>query len=165
MSFSTAVRVVIHILVFNIVQGAVCLYALLLGGRPERWIAVMLLAASLATWLVPFDPSTSFRSVDMLTLGIDLTLMIGLIVVAMRANRFWPVWLAALHLLALGIHGVRGLDSDLMPWMYAAAAGKLAYPMILILALGVMRHRRRLALYGRDPDWARSWGGARERSS
>ncbi|MDQ1229984.1 hypothetical protein [Sphingomonas sp. SORGH_AS_0879] len=152
----------IHVYIFNTLQAVVCLYALLRGGRPERWTAIMLFVASVATYLVPFDPATSFRSVDMAGLVIDLALMAGLVVVAAVANRFWPLWLAALHLLAIGVHGVRGLDPGLMPWMYAVAAGKLAYPMILVLALGVMRHQRRLALYGHDPDWSLSWREPRD---
>ncbi len=150
-------RVVTHIYIFHILQGAVCLYALLRGGRPERWTAIMLFFASVATWFIPFDPSTSFRSIETFELVIDLSLMGGLMTVALLANRFWPLWLAALHLLAIGIHGVRGFDADLVPWMYAAAGGKLAYPMILVLALGVMRHQRRLAIHGQDPDWSLPW--------
>ncbi|MGE7206364.1 hypothetical protein ACQKJZ_11865 [Sphingomonas sp. NPDC019816] len=146
-----------HIYVFNLLQSLVCLYALALGGWPERSIAIILLAASVATLLLPFDPATSFRSVEKLELIIDLGLMGGLIVVALLANRFWPLWLAALHLLAIGIHGVRGFDTAMVPWMYAAAGGKLAYPMIGLLAAGVLRHRMRVARYGRDPDWTLPW--------
>ncbi len=150
-----------HIYVFHILQGIVCLYALACGGRPERVTAIMLFLASIATWLLPFDPSTSFQSVESFELMIDLALMGGLITVALLANRFWPLWLAALHVLAIGIHGVRGFDAALMPWMYAAAGGKLAYPMIALLAMGVMRHRQRLARYGQDPDWILPWQDAR----
>ncbi|MBZ6380673.1 MAG: hypothetical protein MIK27_10910 [Sphingomonas sanguinis] len=123
--------------------------------------AIMLFLASIATWLLPFDPSTSFQSVESFELMIDLALMGGLITVALLANRFWPLWLAALHVLAIGIHGVRGFDAALMPWMYAAAGGKLAYPMIALLAMGVTRHRQRLARYGQDPDWILPWQDAR----
>ncbi len=150
-----------HIYIFHILQGLVCLYALTFGGRPERVTAIMLFLASIATWLLPFNPLTSFQRVESFELAIDLTLMGGLITVALLANRFWPLWLAALHLLAIGIHGVRGFDAGLMPWMYAAAGGKLAYPMIALLAAGVLRHRQRLARYGKDVDWILPWRGVR----
>ncbi len=150
-----------HIYVFNILQALVCLYALTLGGWPERATAVILLCASVATIVLPFDPSTSFRSVETLELVIDVTLMGGLMAVALLANRFWPLWLAALHLLAVGIHGVKGFDPALMPWMYAQAGGKLAYPMLVLLAAGVLRHRLRLARYGSDPDWSPPWRNIR----
>jgi hypothetical protein len=150
-----------HIYIFNLLQGLVCLYALALGGWPERSIAIILLDASVATVMLPFDPATSFRSVEKLELVIDVALMGGLITVALLANRFWPLWLAALHLLAIGIHGVRGFDTALVPWMYAAAGGKLAYPMIALLAAGVLRHRMRMARYGHDPDWTLPWRGVR----
>lgn len=146
-----------HIYVFNFLQGLVCLYALTLGGWPERATAVILLCASVATVALPFDPTTSFHRVETLELVVDLTLMAGLMAIALLANRFWPLWLAALHLLAVAIHGVKGFDTALMPWMYAAAGGKLAYPMILLLATGVLRHRIRLARYGNDPDWTLPW--------
>jgi hypothetical protein len=148
-----------HIYVFNLVQGLICLCALWLGGWPERWTAIFLLGASVATILLPFDPSRSFRTVETLELLIDVSLMAGLISVALLANRFWPLWLTALHLLAIGIHGVKGFDTALVPWMYAAAGGKIAYPMIALLAIGVLRHRLRLARYGRDPDWTLPWRG------
>lgn len=150
-----------HIYVFNILQALVCLCALTLGGWPERATAVILLCASVATIVLPFDPSTSFRSVETLELVIDVTLMGGLMAVALLANRFWPLWLAALHLLAVGIHGVKGFDPALMPWMYAQAGGKLAYPMLVLLAAGVLRHRLRLARYGSDPDWSLPWRNIR----
>ncbi|HIV76324.1 MAG TPA: hypothetical protein H9899_02245 [Candidatus Sphingomonas excrementigallinarum] len=146
-----------HVYIFNLIQALVCLYALTMGGWPERATAVILLFASVATIVLRFDPSTSFHSVETLELVIDLTLMFGLMAIALLANRFWPLWLAALHLLAVGIHGVKGLDPMLVPWMYAAAGGKLAYPMLLLLAAGVMRHRWRLARYGSDPDWTLPW--------
>lgn len=146
-----------HIYVFNLLQALVCLYALTLGGWPERATAVILLFASVATIILPFDPMTSFRRVETLELIIDLALMIGLMAIALLANRFWPLWLASLHLLAVAIHGVKGFDSGLVPWMYAAAGGKLAYPMLFLLAMGVLRHRIRLARYGTDPDWSLPW--------
>lgn len=38
--------------------------------------------------------------------------------------------------------------------MYGGASGKIAYPMIVLLVAGVVRHRRRLGDWGRDPDWS-----------
>ncbi|WP_343529042.1 hypothetical protein [Sphingomonas sp.] len=146
-----------HIYVFNMFQALVCLYALAKGGWPERWAAILLASASVATIVLAFEPVTHFRTIDMRELAIDVFLMSGLFVVAILANRFWPLWLAALHLLGIGIHGVRGSDPALVPWMYAVAEGKIAYPMIGLLAVGVLRHRLRLARYGRDPDWSFSW--------
>jgi len=148
---------VTHIYVFNIVQGLICLYALTMGGWPERCGAILLLAATGATLMLAFEPSTHFRTTDMREVAIDIVLMGGLITIAMLANRFWPLWLAALHLLGIGIHGVRGLDANLMPWMYGMAEGKIAYPMLGILGIGVLRHQIRVARHGRDPDWAFSW--------
>lgn len=143
-----------HILVYNLVQALVCLYALARGGSPERLVAIMFLVAAGATYLVPFVPNHSWHSVRVPILLIDLALLAGLVGIAVRANRFWPIWIGALHLLTVAVHGIRAIDPAFVSWMYGAAIGKIAYPMLLLLLIATARHRRRLLDRGRDPDWS-----------
>ena len=143
-----------HILVFNTFLGIACCYALARGGAPERLTALMLLAAAAATYLVPFVPDRSWRALRVEILLVDLALMGGLVAVAVRAARFWPIWLASLHLLTLCVHALRAVDPRFVSWMYGGAIGKIAYPMLLILMVGTARHRARLRDRGTDPDWS-----------
>lgn len=144
----------IHIYVFYAVQALICLFAFVSGGRPERLAALLLLLAALGNAALPNHPGVSFHMVEGPAALIDLVLMASLVALSVRANRFWPLWLAALQLLAIAIHGVKAFEPVLVPWMYAGAAGKIAYPMMAVLMMGVWRHRRRIAEFGADPDWS-----------
>lgn len=142
-----------HIVVFSSILAATCGYALWRGGAPERLTALMMLIAFLATFLVPFRPGVSFHHLNGAILAIDLALFALLVGIALFANRFWPLWVAAVQLMAIGIHLVKAYDPTLVSWLYNSASGKIAYPMVIMLAIGVARHSERLATFGSDPDW------------
>ena len=143
-----------HIVVFSSILAATCGYALWRGGAPERLTALMMLAAFAATFWVPFRPGVSFHHLNTAILGIDLVLFALLVCIALCANRFWPLWVAAVQLMAIGIHLVKAHDPTLVSWLYNSASGKIAYPMVIMLAIGVVRHRERMAAHGSDPDWS-----------
>ncbi|MEG3161844.1 hypothetical protein U1763_15155 [Sphingomonas sp. LB2R24] len=144
----------IHVLVYYAIALATCWFAFRHGGFPERIVAAAFLLAAILSSLLAFTARPAFRSVDTALLSIDLALLAGLVAVALFANRFWPIWVSALHLLAIAVHGVRAYDPDLVPWMYAAAISKIAYPMLALLVVGTERHRRRRGSHGCDPDWS-----------
>lgn len=140
-----------HILVFNALLIAACGYAAIAGGAPERATAAVFLVAAAATYVAPYR---HFHQIEMLLFFIDLAALVALATIAARADRFWPLYVSALQLLAIGIHGVKAYQPGLVNWMYGGASGKIAYPMIALLAIGVLRHRRRLQHLGTDPDWS-----------
>ena len=143
-----------HIVLFNVLLAATCAYAWWAGGQPEKIIAGLLLIGCAATFALPFDPSSSFRRVELATLTIDLIAMLGFTLVAVMANRFWPLWFTAIHLLTIAVHGAKGYDPGLVPAIYAAATTKLAYPLLVILACGAMRHRDRKRRVPNVADWS-----------
>lgn len=147
-----------HIYIFYAVQIAACLYALRVGGSPEKAVAILLLVAAVSTTLNDQLRSPSFGGVDSFRVGIDAVLFVGLVGVAALANRFWPLYISALHLIEITVHGVRAYQPELVPWIYSVAVGKIAYPMLLVLIIGTARHRRREADYGTDPDWSGGLG-------
>lgn len=125
-----------------------CIYAWRRGGGPERATALLVIGATAATVILP---QASFRHVVIELLLIDLLLLGGLICVALIADRFWPMYFAAVHLLSVAAHGVRAYDPLILPDVYARVGGELAYLTLAILAVGTWRHGRR----GDDCDW--SW--------
>jgi hypothetical protein len=140
-----------NILVFNLLLIAACGYAGIVGGAPERWTAAIFLVAAFASYVAPYE---RFREVELALLAIDVVTLIALVSVAVRADRYWPLYVSALQLLTLGIHGVKAYQPALVHWMYGGASGKIAYPMLVLLAVGALRHRRRLVATGIDPDWS-----------
>ena len=142
-----------HVIVFSSILVMTCGYALWRGGAPERWAAILFAAAAAASLATPFHVGRSFHTVERGFLAIDALLFLSLLPIALRANRFWPMWVTALQLLTIGIHGVKAYDPMLVSWIYNSASGKMSYPIVIMLAIGVARHRSRLTAYGSDPDW------------
>ena len=143
-----------HIVLFNVVLLGACAFAFALGGAPERWTAIVFLIGALATFLLPFEHHASYHSVHVMVLAIDVAVLVGLVGIALRADRYWPLYVSALHIIVIAIHGVKAIQPSLVPWMYAGASGKIAYPMLVLLAIGALRHHQRKTLFGSDPDWS-----------
>ena len=143
-----------RILLFCVAQVLVSGYALWRGGKPERLVGSVLLIAMIATALMPVAPGRSYYMLHLPLLAIDLLLLSALTAVALRANRFWPLWLAALQLLAIGVHGVRAYDPHILPIVYARIVGEIAYPMLALLVIGTVRHHSRALRLGGERDWS-----------
>lgn len=142
-----------NVVVFNVILAIVCGYALWRGGAPERIAAVLFAGAAAMTFASMY--SYGFRTVSELYLLLDIALFVAITALSLWADRFWPGWVAALQLMVLAAHGVRASHPDLLPFIYYVATAKLAYPMILLLGVGTIRHRARLARWGSDLDWSR----------
>jgi len=132
-----------------------CLYAWRRGGGPERVVAAMLLSAAIATIVVRSDFAIRYHTISGAVLFIDLLLFGGLVAVATKANRQWPIILASLHGVTLLGHLGKAMNPDLLRLGYAAMLSLPALPGIIVLALGTWRHRRRIARSGADASWNR----------
>ncbi len=120
-----------------------CLYAVWRGGSPERLVAGMMSAAVVLTAAAGYFLSEKFRTVSASILMVDLALLGGLLLLAVRANRFWPMWVAAFQLVSIFVHLARGIDPTLLPEVYNRVLGKFAYPMVVLLIAGTRRHAQR----------------------
>ena len=131
--------------VFRILLVLVVAYALWRGGRDERHVGLICALGVIFTRLVISPVSERFESVEYQVMAVDLAVFIGFLVVALRSERFWPLWIAGLQLTTLTGHALKGFESDLLPKAYGAALTFWAYPIIFILAVGTWRsHQRRL---------------------
>lgn len=129
----------------------VCLYALLRGTQEARVVAVICLFGSLATSLLISPLNERYSGVETGVFIVDVAVLTGFVAVALRSSRFWPLWIAGLQLTTTFGHAMKGVTQDLLPQAYAAALSFWAYPIILILAVGVWRgHRREVLGRGRS---------------
>jgi hypothetical protein len=122
-----------------------CGYALWRGGSDERIVASTCLIATLATRFAISPLTVRYTSIENGLLIIDLLMLATFVAIALRSSRFWPLWIAALQLTNSMAHLMKAIEWDLMPVAYRAAAVFWSYPILLILALGTWRGRRRLA--------------------
>ena len=129
--------------VFRILLALVVLYAVTRGSRDERYVALICLFGAAVTTLVLSPLAERFQGVEMPVFAVDIAVFVGFLAVALRSERFWPLWVAGLQLTTLMGHALKGVDTTLLPRAYAASLNFWAYPIILILAVGTWRHQRR----------------------
>lgn len=121
-----------------------CGYALYRGGRYERLVAVICIAATFATIAVNSPLNRMYADVEQGALLVDLAVLAAFVAVALVSDRFWPLWVAGLQLTTSIAHFLKAVDPQLVPLAYGAAVRFWGYPILLILFVGAWRHRHRL---------------------
>lgn len=123
---------------------AVCAYAWWRGGPDERIVAATCLAGTIATMLAISPLRHRYSGVEEGLMLVDLAVLGGFVMVALRSKRFWPLWVAGLQLTTSVGHLLKGIDQDLLPRAYGAALQFWSYPILIILAAGTYRRHQRL---------------------
>jgi hypothetical protein len=127
---------------------AVTAYAFAKGRMDERMAAVICVAATIGTILVNSPLSVRFSSVEVGVLIVDVLAFAAFTAIALRTDRFWPLWVAGLQLTTTMAHFLKAVDLNLMPQAYAAAARLWVYPIFLIIVIGTWRSSRRRPVEG-----------------
>ena len=121
----------------------VCLFAFWQGRADERAAAAICVLATVASNLVYQPTKSSYAGVEVGVFAVDTLTLVGFTLIALRSERFWPLWLAGLQLTTVFSHLLKAIQLDLMPQAYAAAARFWAYPIFLIIVVGTWRAGRR----------------------
>ena len=144
----------LNIVVYQLLLLACWAYALMRGGTPERMGTTILVAGSYLTLAAASAFQIGFRSVEVGILIVDLLCSVAFLALALRADRFWPLWVAALQVVGTAVHAARFVDPDIVGRTYAFMLAIWSYPMILLMIIGTWRHRQRLARFGVDKSWS-----------
>jgi hypothetical protein len=131
-------------MIFGPLLLAVFVYAWWRGGTDERSVAATCLAGTIATMIAVSPLHKRYAGVEGGLLLVDLAVLGGFILVALRSKRFWPLWVAGLQLTTFIGHILKGIDQDLLPRAYGAALQFWSYPILIIVIVGTYRHHRRL---------------------
>ena len=123
-------------------------FAFLKGRADERIAAATCILATFATNIV-YSPSGSYVGVELGVLLVDIGALAAFTFLALRSDRFWPLWIAGLQLTTVIAHGLKAVQLDLMPQAYAAAARFWVYPIFMIIVVGTFRSARRRATANR----------------
>jgi nicotinamide riboside transporter PnuC len=130
---------------YFVVLFVVCAYAFVRGRTDERAVAATCVAASIASVLVATQKASAYSHHEAGILLVDIGAFVAFTLVALKSERFWPLWVAGLQLTTLMSHAFKVGRLDLMPQAYAAAARFWVYPIFLIIVIGTWRsHRRRM---------------------
>ena len=147
------------LMIFNIV--CVCLLAaaaLRWGATPERICAATLFTVTVADPAYHFliGHGAIYRSVDIGHLVMDVVVAAIFVAVALRANRVYPLWLAAFQLVSVLSHFAREVTDFFPMRAYGFMSFGPYYFILLILAGGIALHARRSRYVGPYRSWRRS---------
>lgn len=133
-------------------------FAFIAGGKPERIGAAVYALSCFISFIVLSAPAIRWRSIELGVFLVDILVFAAFVLLALRANRFWPIWVSAL--LGLGVlgHLARWAGPDVIPWAYQVVLTIWSYPILALIALGTFNHQRRLKRDGSDPSWSSSFG-------
>jgi hypothetical protein len=128
---------------FRILLALVAFYALTRGGRDERQVGIILVVGVMATNLLISPLHQRFSGVESSVMIVDFLVFLGFVWVALKSDRFWPLWVAGLQLTTMLGHFLKAINTGLLSQAYGAAMIFWVYPMLLILAAGTWRSARR----------------------
>jgi hypothetical protein len=134
-----------HYIYFWAILLSICGFAWWRGGREERIAATACVLATVTTVLVIPPIAVRYSQPNLVLLAIDVAMLAAFTGIALTSRRFWPLWVAALQLIMTTSHLMRAIDSDLVPRAYAAASILWSYPILLIILVGTVRTRRKIA--------------------
>jgi hypothetical protein len=129
----------IRLIIFNAILLGSCGYALLRGTRDAKIVAIVTLVASFATLLL----FRTYSEVETGVLVVDTLTFLAFTAVAIKSDRFWPLWISGLQLTTTFGHLLKAFEDQLVPIAYAVALRSWSYPIQIILAVAVWRSQRR----------------------
>ena len=101
---------------FRVLLALVAVYAFLRGSRDERQVGVVLVVGVVATTLVLSPVAHRFSGLESSVMYVDIVVFFGFLWVALRSERFWPLWVAGLQLTTILGHLLKpiGVDDDVL---------------------------------------------------
>ncbi len=103
------------------------------GGRDEKIAATMILIGVL---LSNFVVSNNYSHTESGLFSVDVATFGGLLILALRSDRFWPMWAAAFQLVAMLVHIGSEFQTGNLTWAYYIALTFWTFPVLLTLSIG-----------------------------
>jgi hypothetical protein len=128
-------------------------YVFAKGGSPERMAMAIAVLASAATLIAHRLEAVYFSKVETGPFVIDVITFFAFLLLALWADRFWPLWIAGIHLVGVATHTAKLVSPAVVPWVYNWIQGFWSYPIVVLIVIGSARHQKRLRLYGADNSW------------
>lgn len=113
------------------------------GGGPEKAVAALYLTAAVATVIARPAFELRYGGMETYVFVVDLTLFLGLTLVAVRCGLWWTICASALQCLTVLAHVGKALNPGLLRLGYQLMATWSAYPAVLLLCAGIWSRARR----------------------
>ena len=131
------------------------LIALWRGAGPERWSAAVFIGMFVLDRFYHFvlGPGAHYGTIDLGHFCIDLIATIAFVAIALRANRIYPLCLAALQVVAVISHVVRAISVAVAGGAYSILMIAPSYLQIAVFGGGLCLHLRRSQKFPHYPSW------------
>ena len=119
-----------------------CGVAMRWGGLDERLASIGFVLATITSRLFT---ESNYGNTEFIVLMIDTALLAGLVLLALRSDRFWPMWAAAFQLVGTTVHFASMAETGDFKWAYAVGLIFWSYPVMIALMVGTWleaRYRR-----------------------
>ena len=118
---------------------ATTIVALVKGGRTEQTGTLIYLAGCVLTVFQASPGATRFTGGETGILMVDFLTFAAFFILALNANRFWPIWVSALLAIPLFGHLAMIVDPGIVPWAYAVILSVWSYPILVIILLASLK--------------------------
>ncbi|MCU0890862.1 MAG: hypothetical protein MUE77_03755 [Sandarakinorhabdus sp.] len=124
---------------------AACVMAWRWGGRDEQLAAFGFAFATLASTLAN---QHLYSSPEVGVLGVDLMVLAGLVLLALKSDRFWPMYAAAFQFVGTIVHMASFAEQGDFAWAYAVGLIFWSYAVMAALMAGTWLEGRTRRLLG-----------------
>ena len=132
-----------YVLLFWLLLPVVAILAATRGGRPE-WIgAALYIGAAILTLVWRTQGQQRWVRMESGVLAIDLALLVAMLVLALRSDRWWPMIATAFLTLSMMAHLAKMMNPDFSRLAYALMAGASSYPVVVTLLVALIWRPRR----------------------
>jgi hypothetical protein len=126
-----------------VVSSLLLILTFLRGGAPERVLAGVLMAAALCSGICIRLVHHLSHEDCWIFVAVDIVAFMLMLVVALKANRVYPLWIGAIELVMLISHLWRLSFLQALPHAHTMLHGIAAITQLLVLAVGLAAHMRR----------------------
>ena len=109
------------------------------GQRDERFASFVCVGGAVLTALVGNRVASNSSAFYLSAFAVDAAVFAGFLVIALRSNRFWPMWVAGLQLTTVTIHLLMIVAPDLPGGVSLAALAFWSYPILILIGIGAWR--------------------------
>ena len=126
-------------ILFGALMWAVFIYALRRGGWAERVAAGSTVLGTYLTLLTASPSTIRFKHVETPVMLVDMAVLLVLLAISLRSNKFWPLWLTAMQGLTVFAH-LSPFIPHMLPWAYWRASAVWSWLKLIVLAYAIHRH-------------------------
>ena len=126
-------------ILFWLLLALCCSFAAVAGGSTGKTGAAMLIISTLATTAATtiFQPATGWSETHVPVMAIDILLLCGLYMLALRSEAYWPLWATGFHLLTVSGHFATIIMPDFRLGVYFRFSSLWSLLVLMSMVVGI----------------------------